>query len=75
MSLQQFYFIEITRMSGMKTYVGWKMEEIFNALYKIPADLGFKSEEEAARKIELVAEKLKSSGTIYSSLNIINVNT
>lgn len=70
----KMYFIEIKRPSGMKTYVGTSLEEIWTSnTESLRLEKGFISAEEAKRFENDVIETIKSQGTMISSTEIIEI--
>lgn len=67
------FFIEITRMSGVKTYLGWEMEEFFYPEFNLKREWGFKTQDEAERNISDAVRMMDNMGTKCTSFKVIKI--
>ena len=67
------YFIEVTKMSGIRTYFGSKFSEIYKTKDKLSERDGFDNLYEAEANLIKVAEDCKNSGMAISKTEIISI--
>lgn len=61
-------------MSGMKTYVGKDIEEIYSSLDTIDTSLGLPNEFEAKSRIEEVKKYIKNTGIMATKIDVVSCN-
>ena len=67
------FFVEIIKMSGMKTYFGYEMEELFYPKEMLKKEWGFKSRFDAEDKLQQINVMMSGYGIAVSKVEIIEI--
>ena len=67
------YFIEVTKMSGMKTYFGKDLEELFYPIEKLSSEWGFASKYSAENHLSQVNVALCAYNAAVLKTEIIEI--
>lgn len=65
------YFIEVTKMAGVKTYFGKDLEEIFYPLNKVKAEWGFTEQSSADHHIDEVNARCVLMGMAIAAVSVV----
>lgn len=67
------YFVEVTKMSGIKTYFGPKVVELYTDKYNLNKDDGFTDMQIAETYVDTVINDCKSKGMAIAKAEVISI--
>lgn len=67
------YFIEVTKLSGLKTYFGKELVEMYKLKEQLKPTEGFDTEGVARAKAESVKEDCEVMNRLVTSINVIRL--